>query len=153
MDKFHRMIVSQQYKYYFMNILALLYCILGQMLWASWQSPQKLAEVGNCWVTPANLKSHWDERFSEQIVLSITWLVHVTSRYLWNIYFTIIRKMKKFLIKVNRNKNIPSQIICSHFLQHQSLLLDREKTLNLELGLIMGWTTVVSNQLISEVNT
>ena len=61
--------------------------------------------------------------------------------------------MKKFLIKVNRNKYIPSEIICSHFLQHQSLLLDREKTLNLELGLIMGWTTVVSNQLISEVNT
>lgn len=49
--------------------------------------------------------------------------------------------------------NIPSEIICSHFLQHQSILVDREKTLNLELGLIMGWTTVVSNQLISEVNT
>jgi hypothetical protein len=38
------------------------------------------------------------------------------------------------------NKNIPSEIICSHFLKHQSLLVEREKTLNLELGLIMGWT-------------
>jgi hypothetical protein len=66
---------------------------------------------------------------------------------------TKILKKKKFLVKIHKNKHSSSEIISSHFLKHQSVLVDREKTLNLELGLIMGWTTVVSNQLISEVNT
>ena len=65
----------------------------------------------------------------------------------------MILKKKTFLLEIHKNKHSSSEIICSHFLQHQILLVDREKTLNLELGLIMGWTTVVSNQLISEVNT
>ena len=56
-------------------------------------------------------------------------------------------------MKIHKNKHSSSEIISSHFLKHQSVLVEREKTLNLELGLIMGWTTVVSNQLISEVNT
>ena len=81
-------------------------------------------------------------------------IIWLNSAFYIKLTFQImISKKKKFLVKIHKNRHSSSEIICSHFLQHQSILVDREKTLNLELGLIMGWTTVVSNQLISEVNT